>query len=48
MYWNVTTMQEILAEYKLEIYKKIIRELIDTFELDEETIDVEPLPASIG
>jgi hypothetical protein len=51
--WNPTSMQPIPMqpipmEQALDIYQKIIRELIATFDLDEETIDAEPLPAPIG
>ena len=38
----------IPADQILDIYKKIIRELIAACELDEESIDPEPLPAPIG
>jgi len=45
---NPTSMYLIPAEQILDIYKKIIRELIVTCDLDEESIDPEPLPAPIG
>ena len=40
--------EQMPAEQLLDIYKKIIRELIAAFELEEESIDSEPLPAPIG
>jgi len=43
-----TSMYLIPAEQMLEIYEKIIRELISTFEFEEEAIESEPLPAPIG
>ena len=43
-----TSMQPIPMEQVLDIYKKIIRELIASFELEEEMIEAEPLPASVG
>jgi hypothetical protein len=50
---NPTSMQPIAmglipAEQILDIYKKIIRELIGACELDEESTDSEPLPAPLG
>ncbi len=38
----------IPAEQILDIYKKIIRELIGACELDEDSTDSEPLPAPTG
>jgi len=43
-----TSTYLIPAEQMLEIYQKIIRELIATFELEEEAIESEPLLAPIG
>jgi GMP synthase PP-ATPase subunit len=46
--WNPTSMQPIPMEQLSDIYKRIIRELIATFDLDDETVDAEPLPTPIG
>ena len=40
--------EQLPMEQILDIYKKIIRELIGAFELDEESTDSEPLPSPIG
>jgi hypothetical protein len=41
-------MEQLPAEEILDIYKKIIRELIGAWDLDEESTDSEPLPARVG
>ena len=43
-----TPPEQMPTDQILDIYKKIIRELIAACEPDEESTDSEPLPAPIG